>query len=134
MPQTDSKRSSGEEQQQTVQMAPYPYPQQIEDDTIDLYELWFALWNRKWLVIVVTVVAALGSVVYALQQQHIYKAEALLLPPKLKNVQLFKLTVLPNATSFTCPENEMESTNSILENPVPVNSRSKLMSELFSSA
>ena len=45
------------------------------------------MWNKKWLVIAVTVIAALGSVVYALQQPPIYKAEALLLPPKAKDVQ-----------------------------------------------
>ncbi|MBS1255951.1 MAG: hypothetical protein MAG581_01761 [Deltaproteobacteria bacterium] len=86
MAQTDSKNSSGQEHPQTAQTVPYPapYPQQFEDDTIDLYELWLTLWNRKWLVIAVTVVAALGSVVYALQQPPVYKAEALLLPPRRK--------------------------------------------------
>jgi len=89
MPQADPKSSSGQEQQQTAQTVPYPspYPQQFEDDTIDFYELWITLWNRKWLVIAVTVVAALGSIVYALQLQVIYKAEALLLPPKKKDIQ-----------------------------------------------
>ena len=98
MPQADSKSSSGQEQQQTAQTAPYPtpYPQQFEDDTIDLYELWITLWNWKWLVIAVTVVVALGSVVYALQLQHVYKAEALLLPPKAKDIQsmnIFSLSI-----------------------------------------
>jgi len=88
MPQTDSKSSSGQEQQQTDQMAPYPspYPQHFEDDSINLYELWITLWRWKWLVVAITVVAALGSIVYALQLQHIYKAEALLLPPKAKDI------------------------------------------------
>ena len=44
------------------------------------------MWNKKWLVIVVTVIAALGSVVYALLAPQIYKAEALLLPPRAKDV------------------------------------------------
>jgi chain length determinant protein (polysaccharide antigen chain regulator) len=38
-------------------------------------------------VIGVTAVAALGSVVYALLQPPVYKAEALLLPPKAKDIQ-----------------------------------------------
>ena len=84
MPQVDPKSSSAQEQQQT---APSPYPQYLEDDTIDLYDLWITLWNRKWVVIAVTVVVALGSIVYALQLQHVYKVEALLLPPKAKNIQ-----------------------------------------------
>jgi len=90
MPQAGPKSSSGQEQQQTAQSASYPstYPQHLEDDTIDLYELWITIWNRKWFIIVLTVVAALGSIVYTLQLQRIYKVEALLLPPKAKDVQL----------------------------------------------
>ena len=61
-----------------------------------MYELWITLWNRKWLVIAVTVEAALGSVVYALQQQHVYKAEALLLPPKAKDIQSMNVLVIQN--------------------------------------
>ena len=93
MSQADPKSSSGQEQQQTAQTLPYlsPYNQQIEDDTIDLYDLWTSLWKRKWLIIAVTVVTALGSIVYALQLQRIYKAEALLLPPKAKNIQLLNV-------------------------------------------
>ncbi len=86
---TDSKPTSDNPQTQAPQNVQYaaPYPQQFEDDTINLYELWITLWNKKWLVIAVTVIAALGSVVYALQQPSIYKAEALLLPPKAKDIQ-----------------------------------------------
>ena len=89
MPITDSKPTSDNPQTQVPQNIQYvvPNPQQFEDDTIDLYELWITLWNKKWLVIAVTVIAALGSVVYALQLPPIYKAEALLLPPKAKDVQ-----------------------------------------------
>ena len=90
MPQTDSKSSSGQEQQQNDQniQNPHSYPQHFEDDSIDLYKLCLSLWKWKWLVFTVTVVAALGSIVYALQLQHVYKAEALLLPPNAKDVQL----------------------------------------------
>ena len=89
MPVTDSKPTSDNPQTKAPQNVQYaaPYQQQFEDDTIDLYELWITLWNKKGLVIAVTVIAALGSVVYALQQPPIYKAEALLLPPKAKDVQ-----------------------------------------------
>ena len=89
MPQADSKSSSGQEQQQTVQGTPYPsaYPLHFEHNTIDLYDLWIRLCKRKWLIIAVTVVAALGSIVYDLQLPLVYKAEALLLPPKAKDIQ-----------------------------------------------
>ena len=89
MPITDSKESAEKEQNPAPQNIQYgvPYPQQFEDDTIDLYELWITLWNKKWLVIAVTVIAALGSVVYALLQPPIYKAEALLITPREKDVK-----------------------------------------------
>ena len=88
MPITDSKPTSDNPQTQAPQNVQYaaPYPQQFEDDTIDLYELWITLWNKKWLVIAVTVIAALGSVVYALQLPSVYQAEALLLPPTREDV------------------------------------------------
>jgi chain length determinant protein (polysaccharide antigen chain regulator) len=44
-------------------------------------------------VIGVTAVAALGSVVYALLQPPVYKAEALLLPPKAKDVKSINLAL-----------------------------------------
>ena len=89
MPITDSKSTSDNPQTQAPQNVQYaaPYPQQFEDDTIDLYELWITLWNKKWLIIVVTVTVALGSVVYALNAPQIYRAEALLLPPSAKDIQ-----------------------------------------------
>ncbi|HIB94434.1 MAG TPA: hypothetical protein EYO60_09110, partial [Candidatus Lambdaproteobacteria bacterium] len=79
---------------QNVQYAA-PYPQQFEDDTIDLYELWITLWNKKWLVIAVTAIAALGSVVYALQQTPIYKTEALLLPPRVEDLKSLNFPGVP---------------------------------------
>ena len=93
MPVTDSKPTSDNPQTQAPQNVQYaaPYLQQFEDDTIDLYELWITLWNKKWLVFAVTVIVALGSVVYARIQPTIYKAEALLLPPKAKDVQSLNL-------------------------------------------
>ncbi|MBT5485670.1 MAG: hypothetical protein HOK56_00605, partial [Deltaproteobacteria bacterium] len=93
MPITDSKPTSDNPQTQAPQNVQYaaPYPQQFEDDTIDLYELWITLWNKKWLVIAVTVIAALVSVVYALLAPQIYKAEALLLPPLATDVKSVNL-------------------------------------------
>ena len=89
MPNTDSKPTFDNEQKQTPQTSQYvsQYHRQIEDDTIDLYGLWIILWDKKWLVIALTVISALGSAVYALLQPEIYIAEALLLPPKAKDVQ-----------------------------------------------
>ncbi len=83
MPKTESNTAAEKEQHQALQIMTYvpQSAQPFEDDTIDLYELWITLWNKKWLVIGVTVIAALGSVVYAMLQPPVYKAEALLVPP-----------------------------------------------------
>ena len=46
---TDSKPTSDKEQIQVPQISPQTttyYRQEINDDTIDLYELWITLWNR----------------------------------------------------------------------------------------
>tara|TARA_B100000945_G_scaffold307046_1_gene295085 strand:- start:525 stop:1661 length:1137 start_codon:yes stop_codon:yes gene_type:complete len=89
MPQSNTNNSSLKEQQQAVKVV--PYDQYYEDSTIDLYEIWIPIWNKKWLIIAITVLSALGSVIYALQLQKIYKAETLLLPPKEKNFQSLNL-------------------------------------------
>ena len=111
MPVTDSKPTSDNPQTQAPQNIQYgvPYPQQLEDNTIDLYELWITLWNKKWLVIAVTVIAALGSVVYALLQPPIYKAEALLLPPKVKDVQSLNVHGVTPAGAFAAFKNNLSS-------------------------
>ena len=53
-----------------------PYP----DDEIDLKELFMVLWSGKWLISVVTSLAAAVSVVVALSLPNIYTASALLAP------------------------------------------------------
>ena len=63
------------------------YGQPFEDETIDFFALFITLWNNKWLVIAITLVAALGSLIYAMSLPPIYKAESLLLPPKSIDVQ-----------------------------------------------
>ena len=84
MSRADSKSPSMQEQQN---MQTVPFPQQFEDDSIDLYQLLITLWEKKLIVITVTFIAALGSIIFALQQQKIYMAKTFLLPPKAKHFQ-----------------------------------------------
>ncbi|MDC0078227.1 Wzz/FepE/Etk N-terminal domain-containing protein [Deltaproteobacteria bacterium] len=97
MPKTESNTAAEKEQPQALQTMTYvpQYAQPFEDDTIDLYELWITLWSKKRLVIGVTVIAALGSVVFALLQPPIYKAEALLLPPDENKFQSLNVQGVP---------------------------------------
>ncbi|OUS52092.1 LPS O-antigen length regulator [Shewanella sp. SACH] len=53
---------------------------QVQDDEIDLRELFAVIWQGKWLIIAITAVFAIGSVVFAIMQPNIYKSEALLAP------------------------------------------------------
>ena len=97
MPKTESNTTAEKEQPQALQTMTYvpQYAQPFEDETIDLYELWITLWSKKWLVIGVTVIAALGSVVFALLQPPVYKAEALLVPPDENKFQSLNVQGVP---------------------------------------
>ncbi|HDZ08440.1 Wzz/FepE/Etk N-terminal domain-containing protein [Pseudohongiella sp.] len=53
---------------------------QPQDGEIDLRELFGIVWAEKWLVIGITAIFAIGSVIYALNQTDIYRAEAELAP------------------------------------------------------
>ncbi|MDF5669194.1 Wzz/FepE/Etk N-terminal domain-containing protein [Vibrio parahaemolyticus] len=64
---------------------PYPPNLQNGDDEIDLRELFKAIWNGKWIIIVTTFIFAIGSVLYALSLPNIYKADALLAPAESSN-------------------------------------------------
>ncbi|KZN15076.1 Wzz/FepE/Etk N-terminal domain-containing protein [Marinomonas sp. TW1] len=55
-----------------------PQYYQPSDDEIDLKELFVALWQGKWIIILLTMVFAAGGVFYALSQPNTYKAEAVL--------------------------------------------------------
>ena len=57
-----------------------PNAKHIDDDEIDLRELFSAIWDGKALIIAVTSVFAVLAVVYALLQPNIYRSEALLAP------------------------------------------------------
>ncbi|WP_350314695.1 Wzz/FepE/Etk N-terminal domain-containing protein [Pseudoalteromonas sp. TB43-MNA-CIBAN-0091] len=50
------------------------------DDEIDLRELFTAIWQGKWTIIIITALFAVASVFYAINQPNIYKSEALLAP------------------------------------------------------
>lgn len=54
--------------------------QQSADDEIDLRELFSAIWQGKWIIIVTTFVFAVAGVVYALSLPNIYKSDVLLAP------------------------------------------------------
>ena len=52
----------------------------ISEDEISLRDLWDILWRRKWIIIVITAVFAVGSVLFALVSEEWYRAETVLAP------------------------------------------------------
>jgi len=63
---------------QPLPMTPHYRP--VEDDEIDLRELFKILWAGRWVIVGVTAIAAVASVVVALMMTEIYRAEATLAP------------------------------------------------------
>ena len=56
------------------------FPPAVQDDEIDLRELFSVIWQGKWLIVAITTVFAIGAVIFAIKQPNIYKSEALLAP------------------------------------------------------
>jgi uncharacterized protein involved in exopolysaccharide biosynthesis len=52
----------------------------LEDDEIELAELWHAIWSGKLLIIAISGLFAISSIIYAINQPNIYKATTLLAP------------------------------------------------------
>lgn len=53
---------------------------QVADDEIDLRELFKALWQGKWVIIVTTLLFSVAAVFYALSLPNVYKSEVTLSP------------------------------------------------------
>jgi len=56
------------------------YGSMPEEDEIDLLEYWRIIWKRKWLIIGLSLLAALIALGVSLKMPNIYKAEVLLSP------------------------------------------------------
>jgi len=78
------KEQRQEQQMVPVMMMPQPM---VDEDEINLLDLWRVLWQRKMIVLGTALAAAIMAVAYALLATSVYKAEAFLLPPSAQNVQ-----------------------------------------------
>jgi len=50
------------------------------DNEIDLLELFYALWDGKWIIVSLTAFASIAGVIYSLSLPNIYESKALLVP------------------------------------------------------
>ncbi|MGL1957068.1 MAG: Wzz/FepE/Etk N-terminal domain-containing protein [Colwellia sp.] len=53
---------------------------QMQDDKIDLGDLWSAIWAGKFIIIFISFIFAVSSIYFAFSQPNIYKASAILTP------------------------------------------------------
>ncbi len=67
-------------QQQLLQQQLLLQNTQNQDDEIDLAELWRAIWAGKFTIIIISMLFAVASVLFALSKPNIYKASAILSP------------------------------------------------------
>ncbi len=67
-------------QQQLLQQQVLLQNTQNQDDEIDLAELWRAIWAGKFTIIIISLIFAVASVLFALSKPDIYKASAILAP------------------------------------------------------
>ncbi len=58
---------------------------QVQDDEIDLGELWRAVWAGKFTIIAISFIFAVASIFFALSQPNVYKASAILSPVSEKS-------------------------------------------------
>lgn len=73
-------------------MTEQTYPRQANnDDEIDLVELFHGLWTQKWLIVLVTMVFAVGAASYAFLSKPVYEARVAVLSPSLSDIAGFNL-------------------------------------------
>lgn len=73
-------------------MTEQTYPRQANsDDEIDLVELFYGLWTQKWLIVLITLVFAVGAASYAFFSKPVYEARLAVLPPSLSDIAGFSL-------------------------------------------
>lgn len=59
----------------------------IEDDEIDLFEIWDSLMQQKWLITLVVVVSLISTALYVFTVAPTYKSTIYFLPPSAEEIQ-----------------------------------------------
>ena len=58
-----------------------PYEYEQEEEELSLLDIFNVLWRKKWFIIFLTVLFAIGSLIYAFTRPLIYRAECRITPP-----------------------------------------------------
>lgn len=73
-----------------VQPPQYPHYAYPANDEIDLKELFSALWQGKWLIIVTTLLFSVAAIGYALTAQEWWSAKATVSQPQLQDIKAYQ--------------------------------------------
>ncbi|MCQ0983642.1 LPS chain length-determining protein [Vibrio cholerae] len=76
-----------------VQPPQYPHYAYPVNDEIDLKELFAALWQGKWLIIIITLLFSVAAIVYALTAQEWWSAKATVSQPQLQGIASYQQAV-----------------------------------------
>ncbi|EGR1137026.1 LPS O-antigen chain length determinant protein WzzB [Vibrio cholerae] len=78
-----------------VQLQPPQYPHYAypANDEIDLKELFAALWQGKWLIIIATLLLSVAAIGYALTAQEWWSAKATVSQPQLQGIASYQQAV-----------------------------------------
>ncbi|WKY93045.1 LPS O-antigen chain length determinant protein WzzB [Vibrio metoecus] len=76
-----------------VQSPQYPHYTYPANDEIDLKELFAALWQGKWLIIMTTLLFSVAAIGYALTAQEWWSAKATVSKPQLQNITAYQQAV-----------------------------------------
>ncbi|EGQ8492756.1 LPS chain length-determining protein [Vibrio cholerae] len=76
-----------------VQPPQYPHYAYPANDEIDLKELFSALWQGKWLIIMTTLLFSVAAIGYALISQEWWSAKATVSKPQLQNITAYQQAV-----------------------------------------
>ena len=106
----DQKRQDEKE----IIYVPAPYPQMIEEDEIDLLELWNIIWQGKWFITGFTLICTLIAVYVTLYVLPVtYKSEAVLMPANSES-EGGKLSALLGSLPINLPGAAGSKTDKIL--------------------
>ncbi|ENM5743707.1 LPS chain length-determining protein [Vibrio metoecus] len=76
-----------------VQPPQYPHYAYPANDEIDLKELFAALWQGKWLIIMTTLLFSVAAIGYALTAQEWWRAKATVSQPQLQGIASYQQAV-----------------------------------------
>ncbi|ELJ8450372.1 LPS O-antigen chain length determinant protein WzzB [Vibrio cholerae] len=76
-----------------VQPPQYPHYAYPANDEIDLKELFAALWQGKWLIIIATLLLSVAAIGYALTAQEWWSAKATVSQPQLQGIASYQQAV-----------------------------------------